>query len=113
MSGYGRIMRPLPSGSPVWLGPVAYDLGLLATVLERYDDADAHFAEAVETHHRVGARGMLAHTHLAWARMLLRRRQAGDAERAREQLRQGQETARQLGLNNIEEEATALLRDLP
>ncbi|MGH9011392.1 MAG: ATP-binding protein, partial [Acidimicrobiia bacterium] len=100
-------------GQAVWLGPVAYDLGLLATVLERYDDADAHFAEAVEMHHRIGARGMLAHTHLAWARILLRRQQPGDVERAREQLRQAEQTARELGLNNIEEEAAALLRDLP
>ncbi|HEV3364189.1 MAG TPA: LuxR family transcriptional regulator, partial [Acidimicrobiia bacterium] len=95
------------------LGPVAYDLGLLASVLERYDDADAHFAEAVEAHHRIGARGMLAHTHLARARMLLRRQRPGDPERASEQLRHAQETARQLGLNNIEEEAGALLGDLP
>jgi class 3 adenylate cyclase len=97
-------------GQAVWLGPVAYDLGQLATLLERYDDANAHFAEAVEMHHRVGVRGMLAQTHLAWARMLLARRQPGDAERAREQLKQAQETARELGaLSNIEGDAAALL----
>ena len=100
-------------GQAVWFGPVAYDLGLLATVLERYEDADAHFAEVVEIQHRTGARGMLAHSHLAWARMLHARRQPGDSERAREQLREAQQTARQLGLNNIEEESTALLRELP
>jgi tetratricopeptide (TPR) repeat protein len=100
-------------GQAVWLGPVAYDLGLLATVLRRYDDADAHFAEAVEMHQRIGARGMLAHTHLAWARALLRRQQPGDTDRARDQLRQAQGTARQLGLNNIEEEAATFLKDLP
>jgi class 3 adenylate cyclase/tetratricopeptide (TPR) repeat protein len=99
-------------GQAVWLGPVAYDLGLLASVLGHYDDADAHFAEAVELHHRVGVRGMLAHTHLAWARMLLLRRQPGDVERAWDQLRQAQQTASQLGLANIEEDAAALLREL-
>jgi class 3 adenylate cyclase/tetratricopeptide (TPR) repeat protein len=101
------------TGQAVWLGPVAYDLGLLATLLGRHDDADAHFAEAVDIHRRVGVKGMLAHTHLAWARMLAGRRQPGDAERAREQLRHVQQTARQLGLNNIEDEAAALLRELP
>jgi class 3 adenylate cyclase/tetratricopeptide (TPR) repeat protein len=99
-------------GQAVWLGPVAYDLGLLATVLERYDEADAHFAEAVEIQHRTGVRGMLAHSHLAWARMLLARRQPGDTERAKEQLREAQQTARQLGLRNIEEDAAALAREL-
>jgi tetratricopeptide (TPR) repeat protein len=100
-------------GQAVWFGPVAYDLGLLATVLERYDEADAHFAEAVEIHGRTGVRGMLAHTHLAWARMLLGRRQPGDSERAREQLQHAQETARQLGLGNIEKDVAALLQELP
>ena len=100
-------------GQAVWSGPVAYDLGLLATALERYDDAAAHFAEAVEVHQRIGARGMLAHAHLAWGRALLRRQQPGDTDRARDQLRQARETARQLGLNNVDEEAAALLRGLP
>ena len=99
-------------GQAVWIGPVAYDLGRLAALLERYDDADAHFAEAVELHHRIGARGMLAHSHLAWARALLGRRHPGDIERAQEQLRQAQEWARRLGLTNIEEDAGVLLREL-
>lgn len=100
-------------GQAVWLGPVAYDLGQLGTVLERYDEADAHFAEAVELHHRIGARGMLAHAHLAWARMLLARQQPGDTERAHEQLKEAQRSARELGaLVNIEEEAAALLAEL-
>jgi class 3 adenylate cyclase/tetratricopeptide (TPR) repeat protein len=101
-------------GQAIWLGPVAYDLGLLATVLGRYDDADAHFAEAVEIQRRTGARGMLAHTQLAWGRMLLGNQQPGDLERAREQLKQAQQTARDLGaLENIEEDAAALLGEQP
>jgi tetratricopeptide (TPR) repeat protein len=100
-------------GQAVWFGPVAYDLGLLATLLGRYDDADGHFAEAVEIHHRVGVRGMLAHSHLAWARMLLARLQPGDTERAKEQLKNAQQAALQLGLSNIEEDVAALLRELP
>jgi class 3 adenylate cyclase len=100
-------------GQAVWFGPVAYDLGRLATLLGRHDDADAHFAEAVEIQLRTGARGMLAHTHLAWARMLLVRAQPGDTERAREQLNHAQQTARELGaLGNIEQDAAALLREL-
>ncbi len=100
-------------GQAVWFGPVAYDLGLLATVLERYDDADAHFAEAVEIQRRTGVRGMLAHSHLAWARMLLTRGQPESTERACQQLNEAQRTARHVGLDNIEEEATALLKELP
>lgn len=111
------LLRPHRSasviGQSVWFGLVAYDLGLLAASLGRYADADAHFAAAVETHTRIGVRGMLAHTYLEWARMLLVRRQPPDAERARDLLGQARATARELGLGNIERQAIALLHELP
>lgn len=64
-------------------GAVAHYLGLLATTLGRFDDADAHFAAAAETHARNGMPAWLARTRLAWGRMLLARRRTGDGERAR------------------------------
>jgi hypothetical protein len=96
-------------GQSCWVGPLAYDLGLLATTLGRHDDADAHFAEAVATYARIGVRGGLADTYLEWARMLLIRRGTGDAERARELLGQAVTTARELGLGNVERRAVILL----
>lgn len=100
-------------GQSVWLGPIAYDLGLLAATLGRYADADAHFTEAVETHLRLGVQGMLAHTRLEWARTLLARGHPPDAERARDLLAQARATARDLGLGNIEQHAVALLQKSP
>jgi tetratricopeptide (TPR) repeat protein len=100
-------------GQSVWLGPIAYDLGLLAATLGRYADADAHFTEAVETHLRLGVQGMLAHTRLEWARTLLARGHPPDAERARDLLAQARATARDLGLGNIEQHAVALLQKFP
>jgi class 3 adenylate cyclase/tetratricopeptide (TPR) repeat protein len=109
------LLRPLHStiviGQSVWVGPVAYDLGLLATTLGRYADADAHFAAAVETHNRIGVPGILAHVCLEWVRMLLARRQQGDAERARDLLGRARDTAREVGLPNIERRAVALLEE--
>jgi tetratricopeptide (TPR) repeat protein len=96
-------------GQSVWIGPVAYDLGLLATTLGRYAEADAHFAEAVATHDRIGVRGLLAHACLEWARMLLARRESADPERARELLARASDTARELALANIERQAAELL----
>jgi class 3 adenylate cyclase len=111
------LLRPYHSeialGQSSWLGPVAYDLGLLATTLGRYGDAETHFAEAVEMHIRMDVRGVLAQTYLQWARMLLVRRQSGDAERARELLGQALATARELGLGNVERQVVALLGGLP
>ena len=42
----------------VWIGSVAHYLGLLATTLGHFDDAEAHFAAADAAHERLGAPGM-------------------------------------------------------
>lgn len=99
-------------GLSAWLGPVAYDLGLLAATLGRFSEADAHFAEAVEIHDRLGIQGMLAHTCLEWARTLLARLHPGDGERARDLLTRAEATARELALGNIERGAVALRQEL-
>lgn len=52
----------------------------------------------------------LARTRLEHARMLLDRRQAGDADQARELLGQALATARELGSANVERRAVELLR---
>jgi tetratricopeptide (TPR) repeat protein len=91
-------------------GSVAHYLGLLATILGYFDEADAHFAAASSTHARIGAPTWLARTRLEWAGMLLTRRAAGDVERARELLRQALATARELGLRSVERRAVILLR---
>jgi hypothetical protein len=62
-----------------WIGTVTHHLGLLATVLGRYEEAEEHFAEAVELQDRIGVRGTVVHSRLEWARMLLRRARPNDA----------------------------------
>ena len=61
-------------------------LGMLAAAMRRWDAADAHFAEAMEMHERMGTRPWRARTAVAWASMLLARRARGDKARARELL---------------------------
>jgi class 3 adenylate cyclase/tetratricopeptide (TPR) repeat protein len=93
--------RPNPS--------VSHYLGLLATTLGRFEDAEAHFAAAATTHEAIGAPTWLARTRLEWARLLLARRQAGDVEQARVLLGQTLDIARELGLANVERRAVQLL----
>jgi tetratricopeptide (TPR) repeat protein len=95
--------------TPLWVGSVSHYLGLTATTLSDFDDAEAHFAAAEATHERIGAPTWLARTRLEWARMLLTRRGSGDADRARELLGQALATARELGLVNIERRSVELL----
>jgi hypothetical protein len=45
--------------------------------------------------------------------MLLIRQEPGDADRARELLRQARDTARELGLANVERRAVRLLEECP
>ena len=56
-------------------------LALCAAALGKFDDADAHFAAAVELCERGGARPYLARYHLDWAETLIAR---GNAAAARE-----------------------------
>jgi tetratricopeptide (TPR) repeat protein len=91
------------------IGVVDVALGALATALGRNDEAEGHFEAAAAWCTRVGAAPSLASTRLEWARMLLSRHQPGDAQRARELLRQALATAEKLGLRSIQQRAVTLL----
>jgi class 3 adenylate cyclase/tetratricopeptide (TPR) repeat protein len=91
-------------------GSVSYYLGLLATTLQRFDEADTRFSAAQAIHERLGAPAWLARTRLEWARMLLTRGQPGDVDRACDLLGQALQTARELGLGAVERRAVALLQ---
>jgi tetratricopeptide (TPR) repeat protein len=93
----------------MWLGPAAHDLGLLATTLGRYDEADEHFHAAAAVEERIDARAIRVHTHVEWAGMLLRRGTVGDIERARNMLETARNTARELQLTGMEPRLQALL----
>jgi class 3 adenylate cyclase/tetratricopeptide (TPR) repeat protein len=95
------------------LGAVAHYLAVLAATSGDFDEAQRRFAEAANTHERIGAPTWLARTRLEWARMLLSRCLPGEPGDARELLEQALATARELGLANVERRAVQLLRDCP
>jgi hypothetical protein len=74
-------------------------LGLLATAARRFDDAERHFADAIEIERRMRARPWLAHAQQGWAAMLLTRRGPGDLDRARVLLGDARATYRTLGMD--------------
>jgi DNA-binding SARP family transcriptional activator len=88
-------------------GAVDRNLGCLATLLGRYQEAEMHFRAAVDMNERMGARPWLARTREDWARMLVDR---GDArERARELLDAALAAYRQLGMAGDAERCSALV----
>ena len=84
-------------------------LGMLASVLGEWDEADRRFFEAREMHIRMGARPWLARTELAWAEMLLARGEPGDDAAARERLAEAIVIADALGMVVLAERARTLV----
>ncbi|HVE67346.1 MAG TPA: BTAD domain-containing putative transcriptional regulator [Solirubrobacteraceae bacterium] len=102
---YERLYAQAPV--EVSFGSVARSLGVLATVLEHFDDAERHFDAAAETERAMRARPWLAHVHEDHARMLLRRGGPDDVARAGQLLEQAATTYRELGMDGYAARATA------
>jgi tetratricopeptide (TPR) repeat protein len=79
-------------------GSVARYLGILATALGRWDDAERHFEDAVAANDRMGLRPWLAYARHDYARMLAARDRPGDRERARELLEAARAGYREIGM---------------
>ena len=90
-------------------GAVSRYLGLLATTLSRWKEAERHFDDALSLNERMGARPWVAHTQHDLARMLAARDEAGDAERAEQLLEAALPVARELGMGSLELKISSLL----
>jgi class 3 adenylate cyclase len=91
----------------VCYGSASRWLGLLATVLERWDDAVAHFEHALEMNGRISP-PWHAWTQHQYADMLLRRGEPGDREKALSLATQALDTAQRLSMVTLVERALAL-----
>ena len=93
--------RQVAGNAAVVFGTIAWALGMLATTLERYEQAEEHFAAAAEIERRLGAPLLLARTRADWARALIARGRPEDRDRAQTMLEQAGETAELLGAHGI------------
>ena len=87
----------LAATPPAVYGSIAWALGTLAATLERYEQAEDHFAAAAEIEERLGAPLLLARTRAGWAGALIARGRPEDLDRAQTMLDQAEETAARLG----------------
>jgi class 3 adenylate cyclase/tetratricopeptide (TPR) repeat protein len=90
-SGLLAVTGPHAAGSVDWA------LGRLATTLERYEQAEEHFAAAAELEARLGAPLLLARTQAGWARALLGSGGHEELERSQQMLAEAERTAARLG----------------
>ena len=99
-------------GSVACYGAASRYLGMLATTMERWDEAEQHFQEALAMNTRTGARPWLAHTQHDYAVMLLARGQPEDRTQAMTLFEEALTTARELGMRALEARLTARLSPL-
>ena len=90
-------------------GSVAHFLGWLAHVLDRFDEANQWFGEALACHEHMEAPYFVALTQTAWAALLIDRNQPGDAERARALTDAALPVATERGYSYVERDARELL----
>lgn len=103
--------RHAPTGGEVSTGSVSRCLGILGSMLRRWDEAALHFEEALESNTAMGARPWVAHTQYDYARMLIGRDGVGDRERAAELLVGAAETCGQLGMLALGRKVATLLEE--
>ena len=88
------------------LGSFRWALGRLAATLERYEQAEEHFAAAAEIEQRFGAPLLLARTRAGWATALIARGRPGDRGRAQTMLEQAEDTAARVGAAGVTRDVT-------
>ena len=91
---------------PVNEGHAGTYLGLLAAALGRDEQADAHFARAIEFQERGGMLVWAARAHLGWAEALVAR---GERNQAREHAQRALELSCEHGYGAFEPRAAAIL----
>ncbi len=102
----------VPNNGALVQDPVATILGGLATVLRRFDEAEAYFEEAAELNRRGEMRYSDAYTNMLWGRMLRVRDGDGDAERARQLLDKARESAVSCGYAMVDRRIVAEISKL-
>jgi DNA-binding SARP family transcriptional activator len=89
------------------LGAVERPLGLLATLMSRWEKAEPHFERGLELNASMGTAPWTAHTQHDYARMLIRRGGQGNGTRAAELLRAAMSCYEELGMTSWQERAAA------
>jgi predicted ATPase/DNA-binding SARP family transcriptional activator len=96
----------------VALGSASRSLGLLASTMSRWEEAEGHFERALEMNTRMGTRPWVAHTQHDHARMLLARGDSSDLPRGKGLLSSALDTYRELGMKPWVERVEADLAEL-
>jgi eukaryotic-like serine/threonine-protein kinase len=93
-------------------GPVALRLGMIAALLERWDEADKYFELARERCERLGAHAITARVLYEHAKVLVAKGQAGDLNAASARLSEAERICRELDLPGVLQKVTAFAQSV-
>jgi tetratricopeptide (TPR) repeat protein len=85
----------------VCFGSASLYVAQLEATMSRWQEAEDHFETAIDANTRLGARSLLACTHVEYARMLFGRGRTRDRVRARDLLDRAAPTATALGMDGL------------
>ena len=94
-------------------GAVDRMLGALATVMQRWDDAERHLENALALNRRMGSPTWIAHTQYERARLTVRRGRPHERELGRERASEALDAARRIGLHGLVARIELLTTSLP
>ncbi|HTR11978.1 MAG TPA: adenylate/guanylate cyclase domain-containing protein, partial [Roseiarcus sp.] len=108
-----RLLAPYASRNAVLgyvytYGSVAYALGKLAALLERFDEAESHFEAALAGNRKMRTALWAAHTEFELGGMLLARGKDADQERAQALIESARRASQSLGLVRLANKLSAL-----
>lgn len=104
--------RAAVSAPDACTGSIARPLGILATAMERWEEASRHFNDALKMNRKMGARPWVAWTQFDYAQMLAARSRSRDREAAADLLTQAITTARELCMVTLLQRAAPVLEHL-
>jgi tetratricopeptide (TPR) repeat protein len=93
-------------------GSRARELGNLASLMERFDEAEEHFELAIVQNRKTGAAPWMAHSQFDYARMLARRRDPAHTGRIRKLVGEAQKTANLLRMARLKIHLADLIKEL-
>ncbi|HEX5346328.1 MAG TPA: AAA family ATPase [Pseudonocardiaceae bacterium] len=93
------------AGAVMFLGSTAYTLGMLATSLGCFDEAERYLGDALAFHQRMGATPWVARTRFEQARLAIRRGRSADADGP---LADATSVAQRLGMRALRQDLAAL-----
>jgi tetratricopeptide (TPR) repeat protein len=108
LRGYSHRWVMVGYGAIPW-GPMARALGILASTISRWSEAEAHFQTALEVSERIGALPSVAWTLDSYARMLVARGGVRDLARAVELARRANEISSRLGMEGLSRQTWSLI----